>query len=99
MSGAIVAAAIGAAVSLYSGQQQKSAAKEAQRQAQANAAKQEKAAEEATNRANQKKPDSMAMLSATQNANNMGAGSTMLTGAQGVNANSLNLSKNTLLGQ
>lgn len=99
MSGAIVAAAIGAGVSLYQGQQQKRAANDAAAQAQANAAKQEKAAEEATNRANQKKADPTSLLSAAQSANQLGAGSTMLTGTQGVNNNSLNLGKNTLLGQ
>lgn len=98
MSGAIAAAAIGAAVSLYTGQQQKSAAKDAAAQAQANALKQEKSAEEATNRANQKKADSMSLLASAQDANKMGAGSTMLTGTQGVQGG-LQLGKNTLLGQ
>lgn len=104
MSGAITvvmaaAAVAGAVVSYQNGQDQKKAAKSAQAQAQANADKQEKAADQATNRANQKKPDTGAILDAATQAGKGGASGTMLTGAQGIDPNMLSLGKNTLLGK
>lgn len=54
--------------------------------------------EEATNRANARAPDVSGIVSAAQQAAQGGAGSTMLTGPQGVDPNSLSLGKNTLLG-
>lgn len=104
MSGATTAvlvgtAVAGAAVSYYNGQEQKKAAESAQRQAQANADKQEKAADQATNRANQKKPDTGAILDAANQAGKGGASGTMLTGAQGIDPSTLALGKNTLLGK
>lgn len=54
--------------------------------------------EEQINRANAKSPDIAGMLSANQNAAKGGQSGTMLTGPQGVDPNSLNLGKNTLLG-
>lgn len=98
--GVMAAAAVaGTAASIYNGQQQKSAAKDASRQAQANAAAQEKKAEQDMNRANQKKPDSSALLGAAMESGKAGNAGTLLTGTQGVDPNALNLGKNTLLGQ
>lgn len=104
-------AAVGA--SIYQGEQQRKAASKAADQAekQANqqadaaakqadaAAKQARQAEEATNRANQKKPDVSGILSAAQQAGKAGASGTMLTGPQGIDPDALQLGKNTLLGQ
>lgn len=103
MSGAttavVAAAAVAGTVIAYqNGQEQKKAAENAARQAQANAQRQEKAADEATNRANQRRPDTGAILDAARQAGKAGASGTMLTGPQGVSADSLNLGKNTLLG-
>lgn len=95
MAGAAVA---GAAVSYQNGQEQKKAAERASQQAQANAQKQEKAADEATNRANQKRADTGAALDAASQSGKAGASGTMLTGPQGVDSNTLNLGKSTLLG-
>lgn len=95
MAGAAVA---GAAVSYQNGQEQKKAAERASQQAQANAQKQEKAADEATNRANQKRADTGAALDAASQSGKAGASGTMLTGPQGVDPNTLNLGKSTLLG-
>lgn len=94
-----IAATTTAAYSIYSGQQQAKANSAAMQQAQANALKQEKAADEASNRANQKRPDTMALLSAAQQSGKAGASGTMLTGPQGVDPNLLALGKSTLLGQ
>ncbi len=52
----------------------------------------------ATNAANQQAPDISSILSQAANASKVGVGSTMLTGAGGVNNSSLNLGKSTLLG-
>ena len=93
------AAVAGAYVSYSNGQEQKKSAESAQQQAQANADKQEKAADQATNRANQKKPDTRAILDAATQAGKGGASGTMLTGAQGIDPSMLNLGKNTLLGK
>ena len=104
---AVMAAATVAATgySIYSGEQQKKAQgealnqqREAQNKAEASALKQEKSAEEATNRSLAKKPDTGAILSAAEQASKTGVGSTMLTGAQGVDPTSLQLEKKTLLG-
>ena len=99
MSGAIVAAAIGAGASLIQGQQQKKAASKANRAATENALRQEKSADEAMNKANQKRADQGSLLRDAQAASKMGASGTMLTGSQGIDPNALNLGKNTLLGQ
>lgn len=91
--------AAGVAMSYMNGQEQKKSAESAQQQAQANADKQEKAADQATNRANQKKPDTGAILDAATQAGKGGASGTMLTGAQGIDPSTLSLGKNTLLGK
>ena len=93
------AAVAGAYVSYTNGQEQKKSAESAQQHAQANADKQEKAADQATNRANQKKPDTSAILDAATQAGKGGASGTMLTGAQGIDPSTLSLGKNTLLGK
>lgn len=103
MSGATSAIVAGAAIagtaySVYSGEQQAKAQEKAQKQAQANAVKQEKAADQANNRANQKKPDTMAILDAATQAGRGGASGTMLTGPTGVDPSTLQLGKSTLLG-
>ena len=89
------AALAGAALSYKTGQDQKEAVQNAQKQAEANA----KAADQATNRANQKKPDTGAILDAATQAGRGGTSGTMLTGAQGVDPATLTLGSNTLLGK
>lgn len=100
MSGATSAVALGvlAAGTAYSAYNQKQSLDD-QRSAQK---KQEKAAKlqadqaaQEFNRANRKAPDIGSLLA----GNAAGGGSTMLTGPAGVNAGSLSLGKNTLLGQ
>lgn len=99
MSGAVTAAAVaavaGTAYSVYSGERQASEQRKAQRQAEKQAKEQAKEAEMAMNRENQKTPDPAALL---DSASRPMGGSTMLTGAGGVDPNALQLSKNTLLG-
>lgn len=96
---AAVAAVVGTAYTVYSGERAADAQSSAQNEARANAEKQATAADQAQNKANQKKPDTSAILSAAGQAGKVGESSTMLTGPMGVNANQLNLGKNTLLGQ
>ncbi len=102
MSGAVTAIAVasvaGVANSIYQGNKQASAQKKAASRAQANADKQAKAADEANNRANQKRPDTMALLDAASQSGKSGASSTMLTGPAGIDTGALTLGKNTLLG-
>lgn len=88
----------GTAYSIYSGERASEAQSNAQNQAKANALKQEKSADEAMNRANMKKPDTAAILDAALQAGKGGASGTMLTGAQGVSPDQLQLGKSTLLG-
>ena len=99
------AAVVGTGYSIYAGEQQKSAQKDAlnqqrdaQAKAEASALKQEKTAEETMNKSLAKKPDASAILSQSEQAGKSGVGSTMLTGAAGVDPNSLQLEKKTLLG-
>lgn len=103
MSGAITAVAVGSAISaaasIYSGNKQAKAQKSAMAQAQANADKQATAAEQAANAANQKRPDTNAILDAATQSGRAGVSGTMLTGAQGVDKNAMALGRNTLLGQ
>ena len=95
---AILGAAIaGAGVSAYSAKKQSDAQKKAQRSAEAQAQKQQQQAEREFNRANAKTPDLAAIMASNKRAE--GAGSTMLTGPQGVDTGSLALGKSTLLGQ
>jgi type II secretory pathway pseudopilin PulG len=96
---AAVAAAVGTGYSIYSGERAASAQENAQGQAKANADKQAAAADQAQNRANQKHPDVSSILSAASQAGRAGESGTMLTGPAGVDASTLKLGKNTLLGQ
>ena len=90
---AIIGAAIaGAGASAYSAKKQS----DAQRSAEAQAQKQQQQAEREFNRANAKTPDLAGIVASNKRAE--GAGSTMLTGPQGVDSGSLSLGKNTLLG-
>ena len=92
------ASAVGTAASVYTGNKAERAQKEATSQATANAKATATAAEEANNKANQKKPDSDALLSANLTAGKTGQASTMLTGPAGVDPSTLALGKTTLLG-
>ncbi len=99
MSGALTAvAALGVVGSIVQGQQQKKAAASAARQAKDNADRQAKMADEEMNRANQKRANSDAALDAAMQSGKAGVSGTMLTGSQGVDAASLSLGKNSLLG-
>ena len=95
---ALAVAATGTGYSIYSGERnadmQRSAQRNAMRQAEATA----KSNEEAVNRANMKRPNVNAILAAAQNAAKSGVGSTMLTGPTGVDQSALTLGKSSLLG-
>lgn len=93
------AAVAGTAYSIYSGQQQASAQKKANAAAQANAEKQATAAEQAANAANQKRPDTSAILDAATQSGRAGVSGTMLTGSLGVDKKDMALGKSSLLGQ
>lgn len=102
---AAVALTVATGYSIYSGERAAKKQNEAlQQQQQANqeakaaATKQEKMAEESTNKALSKSPDTGAILSGAEQAAKMGGSSTMLTGVGGVDPNTLNLGKKTLLG-
>lgn len=99
VAGAIVGGVIAAGASIYTGNKQAKAQKSAMAQAQANADKQATAAEQAANAANQKRPDTNAILDAATQSGRAGVSGTMLTGAQGVDKNAMALGRNTLLGQ
>lgn len=73
-------------------------AKKADVQARKDAADTKAANERSINQANQKTPNLAALFGANKMAGGGGVGSTMLTGAQGVNSNSLSLGRSTLLG-
>jgi Flp pilus assembly protein TadB len=62
------------------------------------AEQQQATAQQNINRANQKRPDTQAVLADTQAAAGGGAAGTMLTGPQGIDPQQLALGKNTLLG-
>ena len=97
---AVAAAVVGSAgVSYYNGRQQAAANKSAMNQAKENADRQAKQAEMEMNRANQKRPDTNALLSAAQQSGRAGASGTMLTGPAGIDPSALSLGKSTLLGQ
>lgn len=97
---AIVGSAVlGAGVSYVQGQQAAKTAKNAQNQAKEAAATTAKQADQAFNKANAKTPDIGALDAANQMQAKGGVGSTMLTGAAGVDPTALTLGKTTLLGQ
>lgn len=94
----IASAVVGAAsagYSVYAGERQASEAKKAGRKAEEAAKKQESQAEQAANKARTNAPDAAALLQA---ASQPAGGSTLLTGAGGVDPNQLQLGKTTLLG-
>jgi len=95
---AAIAAISGVAVSVYNGQQQAANQKDAMRQAKESADKQAALAEQDMNRGNQKRPDTMGILAAAQQAGKAGPSGTMLTGPQGIDPSALTLGRNTLLG-
>ena len=95
---AVGTAAVGTVASIVNGQSQADAAKKSMQQAQANADRTAAQADQEFNRANQKKPDTSAILSAAQQSGKQGVSGTMLTGPAGVDPSSLTLGKSTLLG-
>ena len=95
---AVAVAAVGVGMSYYNGQQQMAAQKDANEQAKKNALKQEQAADQANNAANRKTANVSGILSAAEQAGKGGVSGTMLTGAGGIDPNTLAISKNTLLG-
>lgn len=99
-AGAAIGAGLGGSTGMQAdaGKKQAKAAEEANRIAQDAAAKNAKAMDEAANRANAKSPDLTAMLSANEQAAKGGVAGTMLTGATGIDPSTLQLGKNTLLG-
>lgn len=96
--GATMVAAGSAAYSGYSMSEQADEQKNASEQVKKNAEKAAAAQDEATNKANQKSPDSNAILAAAQQAAKAGSGSTMLTSPQGVGQDKMSLGKTSLLG-
>lgn len=92
-----VAAAVGTAYGVYSGEKSAKQQKAAQRQAQQAADAQAQKAQEDFNRQNSKKANTNSALSQAQQGTG-GIGSTMLTGSTGIQNNALNLGKNSLLG-
>jgi len=94
----LVLAAAGTAATVYQGEQARSAQNKAGDQAKAAAATTAQQSEEATNRANAKSPDTAAAMAAALMSGKGGNGSTMLTGAGGIDPSKLLLGKQTLLG-
>ena len=102
---AAVAAVVGTTYAVYSGEEQKKQQKEAMRQQEVAQTQQLAQAKEAAstsqqniNKANQRRPDTQAIMADTQMASGSGASGTMLTGPQGIDPQQLALGKNTLLG-
>lgn len=91
-------AAVGA-LSAYQSSKQAQAQKRAQGKAEDAAAKQEQEAQREFRRQNRKAPDIGALLAANRDGAAGGVGSTMLTGAAGVDPGALSLGRSTLLGQ
>ena len=95
---ALIVSAIGTGHSIYEGERSATAQHRSQRQALAASRATAQSADEANNRANQKRPNANAILSAAQQAARGGMGGTMLTGPQGASSSELSLGKSTLLG-
>ncbi len=102
----LLPALLGAAVSIFTAKKQAKAANESNAIARQNMAanearalKQEQENDQAMNRANQKKPNTAAILAAAQQAGKGGIGGTLLTGPSGVPDDLLSLGKTGLLGQ
>jgi membrane protein involved in colicin uptake len=103
--GSLAVASVGTSMSIYSGMQQQGAQEKALKnqttakdQAEANALSTERKNETATNAANQKKPDISSILASAASMSKVGGGSTMLTGATGIDSSGLSLGKTSLLG-
>ena len=79
-------------------QQQVAVQREAQQQAVAAAERQESVSQQAMARANQKRPDTTAIVERAQQAGRGGPASTMLTGPKGIGQESMQLGRSTLLG-
>lgn len=94
IGGLLAAAAAGASV--YSAEKQADAQRDAARQAEDQANKQAEAQRQETRRQNSQQADISGILQ--QNATSAGAGSTLLTGAGGVNRTDLNLGQGNTLG-
>lgn len=92
-----VAAVASAGSAIYQGNKQDRAQRAAVNQAKKNAADAQAQADIDANKANQKRTDAASVLSQAQQQA-AGAGSTMLTGAQGVDPNKLKLGGSSLLG-
>jgi len=102
---AAVAAVVGTTYAVYSGEQAKDRQKDALRQQEQAQQQQLTQAKEAAstsqqniNKANQRRPNTQAIMADTQMASGAGASGTMLTGPQGIDPQQLALGKNTLLG-
>ena len=95
--------AVGAAGTYAMGHSANKAQKQqdrAQVQAQKNAENAAQEADRANNRNNQRRPDIIGLLGANMSANNMGFGSTFLTGPGGATPPAAGtIAKNTLLGR
>lgn len=91
---AAVAAATGAAYSVYSGERAASEQRKAERRAE----RQARQAEQDANRARRNPADAGALIDRAAQSARAGAPSTMLTGPQGVDPNQMTLGRNTLLG-
>ena len=105
MSGATTAAYVVAATmaastaySAYAGNKADQNQRSAQRQSLRAAEDQANAAEQATNKANQKRPDIAGALASAMLAGKAGSSGTMLTGPGGIDPSALQLGKSTLLG-
>ena len=97
LTASAVAGVASVGASIYQANKQDKANKSAANQAKENARNAQAQADIETNKANQKKTHAQSILSQQQQAAG-GAGSTMLTGASGIDPNSLKLGKQTLLG-
>jgi hypothetical protein len=87
-----------AAMQIHQGEQARKAQNHANDAAKIAADKATTEADQAFNRANQKKPNVAGMAADTLAGASAGVGSTLLTGAQGVDPSGLMLGKKTLLG-
>lgn len=94
----IAGALIGAGSSGYQARKAEKAQRQATDQATTAAKATAEAATQANNRANQKRPDTGALLSANLTGAKGGNSGTLLTGPLGIDPNTLNLGKTTLLG-
>ena len=98
MSGAIIGAAIvGAAASIYSANKQEKAQERAMRQQEQQAKKANEQAKQAERKQQSNQADVSGILDQNQNAL-LSGGSTLLTGAGGVDQDKLNLGKGNKLG-